>query len=204
MPVSGKGGEFVPPRTSFLEPCALLLRILISTLRRQYVLQRMWSRVRAWARNLPAMRPPGGAGSAASDPASSSNWKATPAKCECSAFCGSSTPCLSLVAGLRRHWPSSSRFSPASAASAPGCTAPCRRIGSGRPGFIFVWILLSVRVILCVVAGWGLLERTQWGRIVAIVAAILCLIRIPLGTALGIATLIILLGYRNSALYEQL
>jgi hypothetical protein len=67
-----------------------------------------------------------------------------------------------------------------------------------------IWIFLSVRVILCVVAGWGLLERTQWGRIVAIVAAILCLIRIPLGTALGIATLIILLGYRNSALYEQL
>ena len=68
----------------------------------------------------------------------------------------------------------------------------------------FIWILLSVRVILCAVAGWGLLERTQWGRIVAIVAAILCLIRIPLGTALGIATLVILLGYRNSALYEQL
>ncbi len=67
-----------------------------------------------------------------------------------------------------------------------------------------VWILLSVRIVLCVVAGWGLLERTQWGRIVAIVAAILCLIRIPLGTALGIATLIILLGYRNSALYEHL
>lgn len=70
--------------------------------------------------------------------------------------------------------------------------------------FHLVWVLLSVRVILCVVAGWGLLERTQWGRVVAIVAAIVCLIRIPLGTALGIATLIILLGYRNSALYEQL
>jgi uncharacterized membrane protein (DUF2068 family) len=67
-----------------------------------------------------------------------------------------------------------------------------------------IWIFLSVRVILCAVAGWGLLERTQWGRVVAIVAAILCLIRIPLGTALGIATLILLLGYRNSALYEQL
>ena len=67
-----------------------------------------------------------------------------------------------------------------------------------------VWILLSVRAVLYVVAGWGLLERRQWGRIVAIIAAILCLIRIPLGTALGIATLVILLGYRNSVLYEQL
>ena len=68
----------------------------------------------------------------------------------------------------------------------------------------FAWLVLLVRAALAAVAGWGLLERTQWGRIVAIVAAILSLIRIPLGTALGIATLIILLGYRNSALYEQL
>jgi hypothetical protein len=68
----------------------------------------------------------------------------------------------------------------------------------------FAWVILSLRALLAIAAGWGLLERTQWGRIVAIVAAILCLIRIPFGTALGIATLIILLGYRNSALYEQL
>jgi hypothetical protein len=82
--------------------------------------------------------------------------------------------------------------------------------GPMPPNWIFpaaahlVWLFLSIRVVLCVVAGWGLLERTQWGRIVAIIAAILSLIRIPLGTALGIATLVILLGYRNSTLYEQL
>jgi hypothetical protein len=63
---------------------------------------------------------------------------------------------------------------------------------------------LTIRVALCAVAGWGLLERTLWGRIVAIVAAILSLIHIPLGTALAIATLVILLGYRNWTLYEQL
>ena len=68
----------------------------------------------------------------------------------------------------------------------------------------FGWLVLSMRAILCAVAGWGLLERTQWGRIVAIIAAVLSLIHIPLGTALGIATLVILLGYRNSTLYEQL
>ncbi len=68
----------------------------------------------------------------------------------------------------------------------------------------FAWVFLVGRAILAAVAGWGLLERTQWGRIVAIVAAILCLIRIPLGTALGIATLIILIGTRNWTLYEEL
>ena len=66
------------------------------------------------------------------------------------------------------------------------------------------WVFLLVRAALAAVAGWGLMERTQWGRIVAIVAAILCLIKIPLGTAIGIWTLIALLGYRKSVLYERL
>jgi len=68
----------------------------------------------------------------------------------------------------------------------------------------FAWIFVMGRAALAAVAGWGLLERTQWGRIVAIIAGILCLIRFPLGTALGIATLIILIGARNWALYEDL
>jgi hypothetical protein len=68
----------------------------------------------------------------------------------------------------------------------------------------FAWVYLVIRSGLAVVAAWGLLERTQWGRIVAIVAAILCLLKFPLGTALGIWTLVVLLGYRNATLYEQL
>ena len=66
------------------------------------------------------------------------------------------------------------------------------------------WLFLTLRAVLCAVAGWGLLERTQWGRILAIIVAILSLIKFPFGTALGVATLIILLGYRNSTMYEQL
>ena len=68
----------------------------------------------------------------------------------------------------------------------------------------FAWLAIAVRGVLCAVAGWGLLEHTQWGKVMAIVVAILSLIKIPFGTALGIATLVILLGYRNSTLYEQL
>jgi hypothetical protein len=48
------------------------------------------------------------------------------------------------------------------------------------------------------------MEHSQWGRIVAIVAAFLSLLKFPFGTALGIWTLVVLLGYRNSSLYEQL
>jgi hypothetical protein len=68
----------------------------------------------------------------------------------------------------------------------------------------FAWLMISLRAIVCAIAGWGLLERTQWGRIMAIIAAVISLIKPPFGTALGIATLVILLGYRNSMLYDSL
>ena len=68
----------------------------------------------------------------------------------------------------------------------------------------FAWAAILVRSALAFVAGWGLMERTEWGRIVAIVAGILCLLKFPFGTALGIWTLVTLLGYRNTTLYSQL
>lgn len=68
----------------------------------------------------------------------------------------------------------------------------------------FGWSYLVVRNGLAMIAGWGLMERTRWGRVVAVVAAFLSLIRIPIGTALGIWTLVTLLGYRNTTLYDQL
>jgi hypothetical protein len=68
----------------------------------------------------------------------------------------------------------------------------------------FAWAILVVRICLALVAGWGLLERTQWGRVVAVVAAIFSMLKFPLGTALGIWTLVVLLGYRNTTLYDQL
>ena len=73
------------------------------------------------------------------------------------------------------------------------------------PGLLrFAWLFMVGRAVLAAVAGWGLLERTQWGRIVAIIAAVLSLLKFPFGTALGIWTLVMLLGYRNSTLYAQL
>jgi hypothetical protein len=66
------------------------------------------------------------------------------------------------------------------------------------------WLLLVVRSLLDAASGWGLMEHAPWGRPVAIVAAVFNLLNFPFGTALAIWTLIVLLGYRNSALYEQL
>jgi hypothetical protein len=68
----------------------------------------------------------------------------------------------------------------------------------------FAWVILLFRTVLCVAAGWGLMERTPWGRVVAIIAAVLNLVHFPFGTAVSIWTMVMLLGYRNSTLYEQL
>ena len=82
--------------------------------------------------------------------------------------------------------------------------------GSLPPAWIFpalmhfVWVILLLRSALAIAAGWGLIERTQWGRIVAVIAAIFSLLKFPFGTALGIWTLVVLLGYRNSTMYDQI
>lgn len=68
----------------------------------------------------------------------------------------------------------------------------------------FTWLYVIARAGLALMAGYGLMERAPWGRIVAIIAAFVNLIKIPFGTALAIWTLVMLLGYRNATLYDQL
>jgi hypothetical protein len=67
-----------------------------------------------------------------------------------------------------------------------------------------MWVTVIVRSCLALAAGWGLMERAPWGRIVAIIAAFLSLLKFPIGTAIGIWTLVVLMGYRNASLYERL
>jgi hypothetical protein len=66
------------------------------------------------------------------------------------------------------------------------------------------WMFVIARGGLALMAGWGLMERAPWGRMVGIIAAFVNLIKFPFGTALGIWTLIMLMGYRNATLYDQL
>jgi len=81
---------------------------------------------------------------------------------------------------------------------------PMTHMWMGPAFFHFIWIIIVLRAGLALAAGWGLMEHAQWGRLVAIVAAIFSLLKFPLGTAIGIWTLVVLLGYRNSTLYDQL
>jgi len=76
--------------------------------------------------------------------------------------------------------------------------------GFGPAIIHFAWVMIIVRAGLAFMAGWGLMEHAPWGRVVAIVAAFLCILKIPFGTAIAIWTLVTLLGYRNTTLYDQL
>jgi hypothetical protein len=66
----------------------------------------------------------------------------------------------------------------------------------------FITVAFFLRVALALAAGYGLLQKTSWGRIVAIIAGCLALIHIPFGTALGVWTLITLLSAPNALGYQ--
>jgi hypothetical protein len=76
--------------------------------------------------------------------------------------------------------------------------------GPGAPFFFlrFARAVLFLRVMLALVAGVGLMQKASWGRWVALVAGCLALVHPPLGTALGIWTLIVLLNAPNAAGYQ--
>lgn len=72
-------------------------------------------------------------------------------------------------------------------------------------GAVGTWggLLLVVLSLPGLVAGYGLLERREWGRILAIVIAFLNLLNFPLGTLLGVYTLWVLLQTNANELFGQ-
>ena len=67
-----------------------------------------------------------------------------------------------------------------------------------------VVVLTSIGAVLDLATGVSLLMRKSWGRILAIVIAILSLIKIPFGTALGIYTLWVLAPSASGAEYDAI
>jgi len=55
-----------------------------------------------------------------------------------------------------------------------------------------------------ILVGWGLLKHQPWARVAAIVLGIVALLHPPLGTALGIYTLWVLLSDEGGAEYDRL
>jgi hypothetical protein len=82
---------------------------------------------------------------------------------------------------------------------------------AGPPPEVTSWLRPFLTVIGCLVlakaagglvAGWGLLQRQSWGRILTLVVGFISLFNIPIGTALGVYTLWVLLPARSDEEYR--
>jgi hypothetical protein len=71
-----------------------------------------------------------------------------------------------------------------------------------RPFLSFIGILIVLKGAAGFLAGWGLLQRETWARMLTLVLSFLALINIPFGTAIGIYTLWVLLPAGSDAEYE--
>ena len=87
-----------------------------------------------------------------------------------------------------------------------------RELGHGPPEFVhgflqplltLVAIFVLSKALLGFAAGWGLLRRENWARIVALIGGFLALFHPPFGTALGIYTLWVLLPSESEREYAE-
>lgn len=67
-----------------------------------------------------------------------------------------------------------------------------------------VGMLLTASSVLGLLAGWGLLEYRPWARGLTLIVGIISLIHFPVGTALGIYTLWVLLPAESEREYRYL
>src|SRR6266446_2132721 len=73
------------------------------------------------------------------------------------------------------------------------------------PGAFFsLGIVLALFGVLHLVLAWGLFEREPWARFLGLALGFLALLRFPLGTALGIYTLWVLLPEASASEYDRL
>ena len=71
-------------------------------------------------------------------------------------------------------------------------------------GLFSLGILLGIFGVLHLLLAWGLFERERWARMLGLVLGFLALVRFPLGTALGIYTLWVLLPEASGVEYDRL
>jgi hypothetical protein len=67
-----------------------------------------------------------------------------------------------------------------------------------------VGIMILAKAGVGFLAGWGLIQRESWGRVIALVLAFISLFNIPFGTAIGVYTLWVLLPGQSQGEYDAL
>jgi len=84
-----------------------------------------------------------------------------------------------------------------------GGTPPDIPAGFLRSLFSTIGILILAKAACGFFAGWGLLRLVPWARMLTIVLSFLALFNFPLGTALGIYSLWVLLSAQSEREYQQ-
>jgi len=85
-----------------------------------------------------------------------------------------------------------------------GWDFPFRGLWPFSMGFAWISVLFGAFGIVHLVLAWGLSERKTWARPLGLIVSFLALIRFPLGTALGIYTLWVLLPEPSAREYDQM
>ncbi len=67
-----------------------------------------------------------------------------------------------------------------------------------------IGIFVLAKAAVGFLAGWGLLQREAWGRILALVLAFISLFNVPFGTAIGVYTLWVLLPAPSQKEYDAM
>jgi hypothetical protein len=70
--------------------------------------------------------------------------------------------------------------------------------------FSVIGIVIVAKAVLGFIAGWGLVQRESWARLIALVLAFISLFNIPFGTAIGVYTLWVLLPARSQEEFDAL
>lgn len=73
-----------------------------------------------------------------------------------------------------------------------------------HPLLAAVGIFVLVKAALGFIAGWGLMQREPWGRVIALVLGFISLFNIPFGTAIGVYTLWVLLPAQSQEEYDAM